>query len=169
MNSTPDRLGPHAAVVSLDREAALGPLAARLAAVLPDRAFVALRGDLGAGKTTLVKAVAAAAGLDPSDVVSPTFGLIHEHRHGRVRLVHADMYRITNADELRETGWEDAVSGPGWVFVEWPERIAAFLPADRLDVAITVDSPAARTLAFASRGTGHDAVVAALRRTAASR
>ena len=163
MNSTPERSGPQTAVVRLDDESALGPLAARLAAVLPARAFVALHGDLGAGKTTLVKAVAAAAGFDPTDVVSPTFGLIHEHRHDGVRLVHADMYRISGIGELHETGWEDAVAGPGWVFVEWPERIAAVLPADRLDVGITVASPTARTFAFASRGPGHDAVVAAVR------
>jgi tRNA threonylcarbamoyladenosine biosynthesis protein TsaE len=147
--------------IRLPDEAALGPCAARLAAALPPRAFVALAGDLGAGKTTLVKAVAAAAGIDPTDVVSPTFGLIHVHGGpgGSPRLVHADMYRLADPGELRETGWEDAVAGPGWVFVEWPERIAGALPADRLDITIAIDGPDSRTLTLVSRGPTHDAVI----------
>ena len=67
------------ASISIADEADLGRFATQLAACLPAHAFVALRGDLGAGKTTLVKALAAADGIDPADVVSPTFGLIHLH------------------------------------------------------------------------------------------
>ena len=153
--------------VHVPDEASLQPFAAALAAALPDRAFVALRGDLGAGKTTLVKAVAAAAGIDPAEVVSPTFGLIHVHRGPPERasrlLVHADMYRLADPADLRETGWEDAVAGPGWVFVEWPERIAAALPADRLDLEITIESPTARVLTLTATGPAHDRIMSALR------
>jgi tRNA threonylcarbamoyl adenosine modification protein YjeE len=145
---------------------ALAAVAARLAANLPDGAFVALEGDLGAGKTTFVKLVAAAAGIDPAEVVSPTFGLIHVHEGPRCRLVHADMYRLPDQEELRETGWEDAIAArtgtSTWVFVEWPVRIGSFLPADRLDVAIGIDSETARTLTFAAGGPLHAPVIAAL-------
>lgn len=148
-------------------ESALPRLAAAVAAALPPEAFVALRGDLGAGKTTFVKQVAAAVGIDPTEVVSPTFGLIHVH-HGihdgtACRLVHADMYRLPDAIDLHETGWDDAVTPPCQTFVEWPERIEAALPADRLDVTIAIDGPTARTFSFTATGPHHEAAVAHLR------
>ena len=145
-------------------EAAIRRLADDLAASLPARAWVALSGDLGAGKTTLVKAVAAAVGIDPADVVSPTFGLIHEHTGRDRRLIHADMYRLLDPDEVRETGWEDLAAGPGWRFVEWPERIADHLPADRLDITIDILSPVARGLRLRAGGPDHAAALDRLAR-----
>lgn len=140
-------------------ESALPRLAAGFAAALPPRACVALHGDLGAGKTTFVKQVAAAAGIDPTEVVSPTFGLIHVHHGPQGRIVHADMYRLSGAADLHETGWDDAIAPASWVFVEWPQRIAAALPADRVDVAIAIDGPTSRTFSFAATGPVHAAAV----------
>lgn len=166
MTSTPDAVVFHVA-----DESGLATLATAVVAALPDHAIVALHGDLGAGKTTFVKAVAAAAGIDPLEVISPTFGLIHEH-HGdragrRLRLVHADLYRLAGLDELREIGWDDAVAprpdAAVWAFVEWPERIAAALPADRLDVAMEIVSETARTVSFSGAGPEHGAVLGSLR------
>ena len=150
------------AVVHVAPETALAPLARRLAAALPRPAFIALRGDLGAGKTTFVKAVAAAAGIDPTEVVSPTFGLLHEHLGKTASILHADMYRLPNADALFEIGWHDALSRADWAFVEWPERIVAALPADRLDVSIAIESLSGRIFTFASRSPRYDAVVDAV-------
>lgn len=151
-----------ALTVAVPDEAALATLARRLVAALPLRAFVALEGDLGAGKTTFVKAVAVAMGIDPTEVVSPTFGLIHVHdvpaAHDQPsakvpeRLVHADLYRLSGAGDLAEIGWEDATAGRCWVFVEWPSRAADALPADRLDIAISIDSETARTFQLTPRG-----------------
>ncbi|MFM8734305.1 MAG: tRNA (adenosine(37)-N6)-threonylcarbamoyltransferase complex ATPase subunit type 1 TsaE [Pirellulales bacterium] len=142
-------------------EADLLPFARRLVAALPRPAVVALHGDLGAGKTTLVKAVAAAAGLDSGEVISPTFGLVHEHATPGGLLLHADLYRLTGPDDLHEIGWHDALARATWAFVEWPERAAAALPPDRLDVTITIDSPTARTLTLTPRGPRHAAVAKA--------
>lgn len=150
------------AVVHVAHETALAPLARRLAAALPRPAFIALRGDLGAGKTTFVKAVAAAAGIDPTEVVSPTFGLLHEHVGKTASILHADMYRLPDADALFEIGWHDALSRADWAFVEWPERIVAALPADRLDVSIAIESLSGRIFTFASRSPRYDAVVDAV-------
>lgn len=154
------------AVLSVEDEPALGRLAARLAGALEARAVVTLSGDLGAGKTTFVKALAAAVGVDPAEVTSPTFGLIHVHEspaasgaRDPVRLVHADMYRLSTPAELAETGWGDAIAGDAWVLVEWPERIAVALPADRIDVAIEITSPTARILTFTGRGAAAAAIV----------
>lgn len=152
----------HELTVSVADESALAPLARRLVTGLPRPAFVALHGDLGAGKTTFVKAIATAAGIDAAEVVSPTFGLIHEHHGPDVTILHADMYRLIGPEDLHEIGWHDALARATWAFVEWPERIADALPADRLDVTIVIDSPTARSIRFASRGARHQATVAFL-------
>jgi len=161
MTSTPDHFSSVA--VHVPDEAALGRLAARIAAALPRRAFVTLEGDLGAGKTTFVKHVAAASGIDPVDVVSPTFGLIHVHDGPHGRLVHADFYRLSSAAELRETGWEDAVTGEAGrschAFVEWPGRISTDLPPERLDLAIAIDSETGRTLTFQAHGVAYEPLI----------
>lgn len=164
MTSIPDSRDHDTAVatVHVADERSLAAFAARLAAALPRPAFVALHGDLGAGKTTLVKAIAAAVGIDPTEVVSPTFGLVHEHVGPAARILHADMYRLGSAGDLWETGWQDAVARADWVLVEWPERIATALPAERLELTIGIDSPTARTLALAARGPAHAAAVAAI-------
>jgi tRNA threonylcarbamoyl adenosine modification protein YjeE len=154
--------------VAVADEAALGPFAAGLVAALPRPAFVALYGDLGAGKTTLVKAIAAAVGIDPAEVVSPTFGLVHEHASPRGTLLHADLYRLIGPDDLHELGWHDALARATWAFVEWPERIAAALPADRLDIWITIDTPTSRSLRLTGRGPAHAAAVQRLHRTLAA-
>ena len=153
---------PPTLTVTVPDETVLAPLARRLVAALPPRAFVSLEGDLGVGKTTFVKAVAAAMGIDPTEVVSPTFGLIHVHdlpaAHDQPapempeRLVHADLYRLSGAGDLAEIGWEDATAGRCWVFVEWPSRAADALPTDRLDIAISIDSETGRTFRFTPRG-----------------
>jgi hypothetical protein len=79
-------------------------------------------------------------------------------------IVHADMYRLTGIDELAETGWDDAIAPPAWVFVEWPQRIAAALPVERIDLAIAITSPTARTLTITGYGPAHAAAVAAMQR-----
>lgn len=155
-----------ALVVPLADESGLPAVAAALAGALPQRACLALDGDLGAGKTTLVKALAAAAGVDPATVVSPTFGLIHLHDlapgHPAGRLVHADLYRLAGPADLDELGWEELLAAPGWLAIEWPSRAAAALPADRLDVAIGIVGPTERTLCFRARGPAHRPVLSAL-------
>lgn len=158
------------ATIAIADEAALAKFAERFAALLPPSVFVALSGDLGAGKTTLVKLIAAAEGVDPTEVVSPTFGLIHEHQPmengeqgdklgARPRIIHADMYRLAGVEDLAETGWEDAIREPSHVFVEWPERIAPALPGDRIDLTITIESIESRTLTLIGRGQVHAKLV----------
>jgi tRNA threonylcarbamoyladenosine biosynthesis protein TsaE len=155
-------------VVRIADEAALGPLAGVLAATLPPHAFLALDGDLGAGKTTFVKALAAAAGIDPVEVVSPTFGLVHVHPlpdgHRACRLVHADLYRLAGCDDLFELGWEELIAPPGWVAAEWSARIGPALPADRLDIHLEVESETGRRASFTSRGSAFEALFEALAR-----
>lgn len=150
----------------------LAPLADVLAATLPQRAFLALEGDLGAGKTTFVKALAAAAGIDPSEVTSPTFGLIHVHDlppgRSAPRLVHADMYRLAGPADLGELGWEEILAAPGWVAVEWPSRVGGALPPDRLDLRIDTETETRRRITCRAGGETHRRAVEALRHLARS-
>ena len=167
-STSPDSDAPAVAVEQVADESGLGPLAGRLVAALPRPAFLTLSGDLVAGKTTFVKVVAAAVGIDPGDVLSPTFGLIHEYPTPQQegvppRIVHADLYRLTGPSDLAETGWDDAAGGDAWVFVEWPERMAEALPAERIEIAIGIESPTARRFTFTGFGRTHRAAVASLK------
>ncbi len=91
--------------------------------LLPDGALL-LSGTLGAGKTILAKGVAAALGIEPAQIQSPTFTLMREHRGPRGRLLHIDLYRL-GGEELASLGLEEALAGPGVKVVEWGERLAA--------------------------------------------
>ncbi|MFN7983437.1 MAG: tRNA (adenosine(37)-N6)-threonylcarbamoyltransferase complex ATPase subunit type 1 TsaE [Vicinamibacterales bacterium] len=93
----------------------------RLAADLSPGDVLLLSGDLGAGKTALVRGLAAGLGIDPADVSSPTFTLIQEYRGGRLALHHIDLYRLTPR-EVDDLGLDELVDGDGVVAVEWPER-----------------------------------------------
>jgi tRNA threonylcarbamoyladenosine biosynthesis protein TsaE len=96
--------------------------AAQLAAELSPGAVLLLSGDLGAGKTAFVKGLAAGLGIDPDEVTSPTFTLVHEYMGGRLPLVHVDLYRLDRA-ELDEIGLDPDVANAGVTAVEWADRL----------------------------------------------
>lgn len=98
--------------------------------------FVALRGDLGAGKSTLARAIARGAGVE-GDIPSPTFNLLFRYESPRrLQIAHLDLYRLHAADEVWELGWGELPGPRELVLVEWPERAEALLPPDRWEVAI---------------------------------
>ncbi len=112
---------------------------------------VALIGDLGAGKTHLVQAIA--RGLEiPDDlrVTSPTFTLVNIYQGGRMPLIHADLYRLEREIELTELGLDDWI-GDALVCVEWADRFPA-LPQDTLEISIEVTSEATRRLEMKAPG-----------------
>lgn len=133
-----------------------------LSAALPDGAVVALNGPLGAGKTRLVQAFAAAEGIDPRDVTSPTFVLINEYL-GRRPIYHLDAYRIKDDDEFTALGVEEYFEGAGVTFVEWAERVERCLPAERLEIRIDPVSADARRFEIAAVGEPYATVVEHLR------
>src|SRR5262249_51508642 len=100
---------------------------------------ITLSGDLGAGKTTFARAlIRYLAGDETIEVPSPTFTLTQTYALPRLTVVHADLYRLAGSSELRELGFDDAPEG-AVTLVEWPDRAAGFLPADRLDIALTLE------------------------------
>ncbi|HUY31841.1 MAG TPA: tRNA (adenosine(37)-N6)-threonylcarbamoyltransferase complex ATPase subunit type 1 TsaE [Pirellulales bacterium] len=142
-------------------EADTAALGAALAAALPRRAVVALNGTLGAGKTRLAQAIAAGLGIDPREVVSPTFVLVQEH-HGRTDLFHFDAYRIRDEAEFWELGSEEYFAGPGVSLVEWAERVPGCLPVERLEITIHVTGTTSRRFVMVAGGDEFDDVVARL-------
>ena len=104
-------------------EAETRAIAAALAPSLMPGAVILLSGDLGAGKTAFVRGLAEGLGLDPDDVTSPTFTLVHEYRGGRLPLMHVDLYRLDRA-ELDEIGLDQDLAARGVTAVEWSERLS---------------------------------------------
>jgi tRNA threonylcarbamoyladenosine biosynthesis protein TsaE len=114
-------------------------LGARLAAALPPDATLALHGNLGVGKTTFVQGLAQGFGI-PDRVTSPTFNILHLYRSRR-NLVHLDAYRLENAHQVSELMLEDFLVSPYCLAVEWPEKIAAALPADAWHLSLGIEAP----------------------------
>src|SRR3954462_3258633 len=109
---------------------------------------IALRGDLGAGKSTLARAVAHGAGV-AGDIPSPTFNLVFSYDAPRgVTLRHLDLYRLERPDEVWELGWAELGAADELVLIEWPQRAEALLPAPRWEVEIEdAGDPALRRVA----------------------
>jgi tRNA threonylcarbamoyladenosine biosynthesis protein TsaE len=122
--------------MSLADEAATEQLGAALAARLKPGDVVALKGDLGAGKTTLARAIIRAAAGDP-DLIVP-------YDTPRGTYWHFDLYRLETPEQVFELGWEEALA-EGIVLLEWPERLDALLP-EHLEVALEVDGNGRRAL-----------------------
>ncbi len=112
---------------------------------------IGLYGDLGTGKTTLVRGIAAGLGAAARLVSSPTFVLIHEY-HGRLLLAHADLYRIESQDDVAQTGLSDYLDGETVAVVEWAERAGSELPDDRLEIHLTHRGRATRALHLSATG-----------------
>ena len=96
--------------------------------------IVAIRGDLGAGKTTLVKAICRGLGVT-DDVTSPTYAIVHEYS-GRLPVYHLDLYRLEGPRDLTNISWDEIMAAHAVVLVEWPERAAAALPENHISIAL---------------------------------
>lgn len=98
------------------------------------RAFIAMRGEMGVGKTAFTRGFASHFGI--GGVKSPTYTIVNEHR-GRVKLFHFDMYRISDGDDLYSIGYDDYVETEGYCIAEWSENIEGEIPEDAIYVTIS--------------------------------
>ena len=116
-----------------------------LATLLVGGETIALRGDLGAGKTCFARGLATGLGCDERQVSSPTFIVLQRYRGARIDLVHVDAYRLSNPEQLRDSGLElgalDCVAA-----IEWSERVESELPADTITVSLLATSPTERAI-----------------------
>jgi tRNA threonylcarbamoyladenosine biosynthesis protein TsaE len=134
-------------------------LGARLGRALIPGDCIALVGDLGAGKTQLVRGACRGARVPAGEVSSPSFAIVATYG-GRVPFHHADLYRIGDLDDLYATGFFDLVGGPGALVVEWADRVPGALPEERLTITLRHDPrrPDVRQVELEGTGERHAAL-----------
>jgi tRNA threonylcarbamoyladenosine biosynthesis protein TsaE len=128
---------------NLDSETATDHLGASIAAKVRPGTIIGLCGQLGAGKTRLVRAIATALGVDPDDISSPTYVLIHEY-DGRLPIYHFDAYRLPHPHAFDELGAMEYLEGDGVCLIEWADRVADRLPSDAWWITLTPTCPNTR-------------------------
>jgi tRNA threonylcarbamoyladenosine biosynthesis protein TsaE len=125
---------------------------------------LALYGDLGTGKTVLVRGLARGLGVtEQTPITSPTFTLINEYT-GRLLLFHADLYRIGHCADLEEIGFDEIFDGKNVVAVEWAEHCQESLPSDRLEIRFRDQAPKIRLLSLNACGQHSEDLLKALRK-----
>ncbi len=127
-------------------------LGEKIGTLLEPGDVIALRGELGAGKTLLVRGIARGLGLPPSvPVTSPTFTIINEYP-AHLHLCHMDLYRISEPDEMDTLPWQESLFGNGVAAIEWPERLGGLLPAERIEIEIRITGDETRSIRISIRG-----------------
>jgi tRNA threonylcarbamoyladenosine biosynthesis protein TsaE len=148
-------------VANLPDEAATAALAGRISALAEAGDVIALKGELGTGKTSFARAFIRARGNPDEEVPSPTFTLAQVYELDPVPIWHFDLYRLNAPDEAWELGIEEAF-GEAISLIEWPERLGTLLPMRRLQLTLTfADRSAARQISF-DPGTAWQARLAAV-------
>lgn len=132
-------------ILHLPDEAATQALGRSLAARLRPGDALCLTGPLGAGKSTLARALIRALTTPDEEVPSPTFTLVQFYETAGFPLAHFDLYRLSDPDEAYEIGLDEALDG-GVALIEWPQRLEGRLPATRLDIDIALDGDARRAV-----------------------
>ena len=116
---------------------------------------ITLDGDLGAGKTTLAKAICRGYGVT-EEVTSPTFALVHVYDAPKSPVHHADLYRLDGPKDLQNLGWDDLTQADALMLIEWPDRAGALLPADHLPIQLRyIDGDPTRRVLYAGGHVGH--------------
>lgn len=133
----------------LPDETATARLAVRLAPILKAGDVIALRGGLGAGKTTFARALVSALLGQPTNVPSPTYTLVQTYDGPAFPIHHFDLYRLERPDEVQELGWEETMDG--LALIEWPDKAGDHLPAWRLDLTLE-ETPEGRTARLEPHG-----------------
>jgi tRNA threonylcarbamoyladenosine biosynthesis protein TsaE len=151
MSTKNPRSSPGIWKVMLTSRSATESLGKILGRCLEGGEVLALCGELGAGKTALVRGIAAGLGAPPTAVSSPTFVLIHEYQ-GRLPLIHVDLYRLRSETDAAATGIMEYFDGTAVTAIEWADRFPLLLPDDRLEIRLTHRSPATRKARLAAHG-----------------
>jgi len=151
------------ATLKTDSESGTRALGQAIGALAQPGDVLLLSGELGTGKTCLVRGIAAGIGA-PANAFSPSFVLVREYK-GRLTLYHMDFYRLDNTEEIADLGIDDYLDGDGLCAIEWAERAKSLLPAEHLAVYLSYDPelPDARTVVLSASGKRYNYLVALLR------
>ena len=146
-------------------EAATDRLGACIAESVVEGLVVELNGQLGAGKTRLVRAICESLGINITQVNSPTFVLLQLYTDGRIPVAHFDTYRLGDTDEFTAIGANEFTHSSDWLcLIEWAERVVDCLPDDRLQIDISATSVNARQFVLRSTGSHSTALLQRIRR-----
>ena len=160
--SVPTTNVPRSATVSLPSPEATRQFGHQISELLFPNSILALIGNLGAGKTFLVRAIAEGLGLPAGALVtSPTFVLVQEYA-GRLPMFHFDVYRLKHTSEFFDLGANEYFEAGGVCLVEWADRVEQQLPPDHLRVTMHVTAERSRRVELEGYGSGHEAIVAAV-------
>lgn len=130
---------------------------ARLGRQIDPPLIITLDGDLGAGKTTLARAICSGYGVR-EDVTSPTFAIVHVYDAPKSLVYHVDLFRLDSPRDLQNIGWDDIVQSDALVLVEWPERAAELLPAEHVPIQLRhVEDDPDRRILYAGGHLGYQA------------
>lgn len=117
---------------------------------------ITLDGDLGAGKTTLARAICTGFGVR-DEVTSPTFAIVHMYEAPKAPVYHVDLYRLDGPRELQNIGWDDLVQSDALLLIEWPDRAGDLLPADHVPIQLRyVEGSPDRRVLYAGGHLGHE-------------
>ena len=142
-------------------------LGACIANAIVDGVVVELNGQLGTGKTRLVRAICKTLGVDTNHVNSPTFVLLQLYTDGRIPVAHFDTYRLGDLDEFLAIGADEFTNSSEWLcLIEWAERVAECLPHDRLRIDISATSADARHVVLSSTGGNSTVLLQRIRKNA---
>jgi tRNA threonylcarbamoyladenosine biosynthesis protein TsaE len=117
--------------------------------------MITLAGELGAGKTTLARAICRGYGVE-QEVTSPTFAIVHEYAASKSPVFHVDLYRTEGVRDLQNIGWDDLLEADALVLIEWPERARELLPRNHLPIELQyVEADATRRVMYAGGDIGY--------------
>lgn len=137
-------------------------LGRHVGALLEQGAFLALRGELGGGKTCFTRGVVEAIAPESAHLVaSPTFAIMN-HYPGRLPVYHFDFYRMRDEDDIAELGFMEYLNGEGVCIVEWSERLESLLPTDHLRITFHHAGDERRRIAIETRGAGPEILLSRL-------
>lgn len=134
--------------IEIKNVGALADAARKFIEAMDQATVFAFRGEMGAGKTTFIKAICEALGVEDT-INSPTFAIVNEYRSATAELIyHFDCYRIKKEEEALDFGFEDYMESGALCFIEWPENVENLLPGDCVNVRITVNEDGSRSVEF---------------------
>ena len=124
---------------------------------------IALAGELGSGKTTLVRGLAQGMGFSADDVASPSFTLVNEYA-GPLPLFHIDLYRLGDERELREIGYEEYISETGVAVIEWADRVRKAIPHESLWITLRYEGAEQREIVMQPQGDRYEKMIEELKK-----